>query len=75
MKNKTNINGLWRFYDDANNISGITVGADNDEARDNAMAYIREFFDDIMKNDPDVYVWKVEDDDDYHCNDTIAISY
>ena len=75
MKNKTNINGLWRFYDDANNISGITVGVDNDEARDNAMAYIREFFDDIMKNDPEVQVWKVEDDDDYHCNDTIAISY
>ena len=75
MEDKTSINGLWRFYDDANNISGITVGADNDEARDNAMAYIREFFDDIMKNDPDVYVWKIEDDDDYHCNDTIAISY
>lgn len=72
---KTNINGLWRFYDDANNISGITVGADNDEARDNAMGYIREFFDDIMKNDPDVYVWRIETDDDYHCNNTIAITY
>lgn len=72
---KANINGLWRFYDGANNISGITVGADNDEARDNAMAYIREFFDDIMKDEPDVYVWKIEDDDDYHCNDTIAIAY
>lgn len=75
MKMKTNINGLWRFYDEANNISGITVGEDNDRARDNAMGYIREYFDDIMKKDPDVYVWKIEDDDDYHCNDTIAISY
>lgn len=75
MKMKTNINGLWRFYDEANNISGITVGEDNDRARDNAMAYIREFFDDIMKKDPDVYVWKIEDDDDYHCNYAIATNY
>lgn len=46
---KTNINGLWRFYDGANKISGITVGENRDEALDNAMNYIREFFDDIMK--------------------------
>lgn len=52
MRNKTNINGLWRFYDDANNIGGIVVGNDTEEARMNASAYIREFFDDIKDKDP-----------------------
>ena len=32
MKKKTNINGLWRFYDVANGISGICVGANIEEA-------------------------------------------
>ena len=72
---KTDINGLWRFYDGANKISGITVGESRDEALDNAMNYIKEFFDDIMKKEPDVYVWRIETDDDYHCNNTIAITY
>ncbi|HBM70041.1 MAG TPA: hypothetical protein DD377_01325 [Firmicutes bacterium] len=75
MKNKTNINRLWKFYDDANNISGIVVGNDTEEARMNASAYIRVFFDDITKNEPDVYVWKIEDDDDYHCDYAIATNY
>lgn len=72
---KTNINGLWRFYDGANKIGGITVGETRDEARGNAMSYIKEFFDDIMERQPDIYVWIIETDDDYHCNNTIAITY
>lgn len=74
-EHKTNINGLWRFYDEANGLGGITVGEDTDEARDNAMAYIREYFDDIRPKDPDVYVWKIEDDDDYHDNYAIVTTY
>lgn len=72
---KTNINGLWRFYDEANGLGGIAVGENTDEARDNAMAYIREYFDDIRPKDPDIYVWKIEDDDDYHDNYAIVTTY
>lgn len=72
---KRNINGLWKFYDDSNNISGIVIGSDTEEARMNASEYIREFFDDIKGKDPDVYVWKIEDDDDYHCDYAIATHY
>lgn len=75
MKKKTNINGLWRFYDDANNIGGIVIGNDTEEARMNASAYIREFFNDITKNEPDVYVWEIEKDDDYHDAVAIATNY
>jgi hypothetical protein len=72
---KTNINGLWRFYDEVNGLGGIVVGEDTNEARDNAMAYIREYFDDIRPKDPDVYVWKIEYDDDYHGSYAIATNY
>lgn len=75
MKNKTNINGLWRFYDAANNIGGIVIGSNTEEAHMNVPTYIREFFNDIKDRDPDVYVWKIEDDDDYHCNYAIATNY
>lgn len=60
MKMKTSTNNLWRFYDEANNICGLTVGKDDDHARDNAMSFIRKFFDNIIKRDSDVYVWKIE---------------
>lgn len=75
MENKTSINGLWKFYDDVNNISGIVVGNNKEEARMNASTYIREFFDDIKDKDTDVYVWEIEKDDDYHCDYAIAINY
>lgn len=75
MENKTDINGLWRFYDAANNIGGIVIGNDAKEAGTNASAYIKEFFDDIKNKTPNVCVWKIEDDDDYHCNYAIATNY
>ena len=75
MKMKTDINGLWRFYDEANNIGGITIGEDDDRARNNAMKYIKKYFKNIIRKTPDIRVWKIEDDGDYHCNDTIAIAY
>lgn len=72
---RNTINGLWRFYDEVNNISGITCGSGSEEAHDNAVFYIKEFFNDIKTEEPRVAAWPIEDDDDYHCNDTIAIAY
>lgn len=75
MKNKTNINGLWRFYDEANNISGIVVGNNAKIATINARVYIMEYFNNITEKSPNVCVWRVEDDDDYHCDYAIATNY
>lgn len=75
MENKTDINGLWKFHDDTNNISGLAIGNNKEEARMNALAYIREFFDDLIEEDPVVYVWRIEEDNDYYCDYAIAISY
>lgn len=75
MKKKTNINGLWRFYDDAHNISGICVGANIDEAEYNAQAYLEQYFNDIYGQDFKVTVWEIEQDDDYFDAVAIATSF
>lgn len=73
--NKTNINGLWRFYDAANGISGVCAGATTEEAKYNAQAYLEQYFNDIYDQDFKVMVWKIEKDDDYHDAVAIATSY
>ena len=75
MKKRTNINGLWRFYDVANGISGICVGADVEEAKYNAQAYLEQYFNDIYDQGFKVMVWEIEKDDDYHDAVAIATNY
>ena len=75
MKKKTNINGLWRFYDVANSIGGICVGANIEEAKYNVQAYLEQYFNDIYNQDFKVMVWEIEKDDDYHDAVAIATNY
>lgn len=75
MKKKTNINGLWKFYDDTHNIGGICVGANAEEAAYNAQAYLEQYFDDIYGRNFNVVVWNIECDDDYHNAVAIATNY
>ena len=75
MKKKTNINGLWRFYDVANGIGGICVGANIEEAKYNAQAYLEQYFNDIYDQNFKVMVWEIEKDDDYHDAVAFATNY
>lgn len=72
---KTNINGLWRFYDAVNGISGVCAGANIEEAKYNALVYLGQYFNDIYGQDFKVMVWEIEKDDDYHDAVAIATNY
>lgn len=76
MKKRITINGLWRFYEETNGISGITTGETKQDAISNATLYLCQYFDDLYITDYfKIKVWEIEKDDDYHDATTIATNY
>ena len=78
---KKDIKDLWRFYDEANSISGIVVGDNENEAKANTIEYLNKHFGKGIRHNygfrkPRVVVWEVEADDDYdgECK-AIAVAY
>lgn len=76
---KKDIKSLWRFYDEANSISGIVVGDNKDEATANAIEYLKEYFGKGRRyeydfREPSMVVWEVEADEAYNSK-AIAVAY